>query len=76
MVDNKNGGFPTRVGGKFHKELMKIQGERLIKHGNKGKLSLEQITNLIVRHKDCWKIIFDDIIKITPGEFEKIKNGE
>lgn len=75
-MGEKNGGCLTRVGQKLHGELMRITEERLKKHGLKGRMSLEQITNLIVRHKEGWIKIADDIINITPEEFEKIKNGK
>ncbi len=69
------GGYPARIGEKLHKESIRINEERIKKHGLKGKISTETITNLIVTHLIHWAPIAEDIIKIPPKEIEEKKNG-
>jgi hypothetical protein len=62
MVEKNNGGVPARIGKRFHEEIEKIKDARLKNGKSKERPSTEKITNLIVRHKESWKYISNDII--------------
>ena len=55
-------GNQARIGERFHKEISKIQGSRLVNGKSKDRISMEKITNMIARH-DLWRKISEDIIK-------------
>lgn len=69
----ENGGRMTRIGSKFHKELEEIQYEKL-KNGTgldektKKIVSLEKLSNMVVRNVKYWKYIKEEIIKASQEE--------
>ncbi len=54
-----------RIGRSFHNEILDIQKEM---YKEKGFVSSEKITNLIIKHKKYWPILKDDIIKAKEEE--------
>ena len=66
------GGIPARIGNKFHAEIERIQLERIKKGLSKDRVSTEKLTNLMVRHKEAWNIIANDLITLTKEEIEKL----
>lgn len=70
--NNKKGGVPARIGENFHKEIEKIKDQRLLKGKSKERMSTEKITNLIVRHKEAWDIIYKDLINLEEEEINKL----
>jgi len=73
MAENRKGGYPTRVGEKFHEEINGIMIGRIKNGKSKEKISSEKITDLIARHKDFAKIK-EEILNIDDKELEKIWN--
>lgn len=65
----KNGGIPARIGKKFSEEIGVIQDARLRNGKSKDRVSLEKISNLIVRHT-LWDKIKVDLINATAKEVE------
>lgn len=63
----ENGGKQARIGKKFHEALENIQINRIKKETSKDKISMEKITNLIIKHKS-WKEINTDLINIKEEE--------
>lgn len=67
-TSGKSSAIQSRIGGKFHKEITKIQDARLRNGKSKDRISMEKITNMIVRHKESWEKISKDIIEAETGE--------
>ncbi len=66
----KNGGVPSRMGYKFHEAIEDIKDKRLKKGMDRGRISTEKVTNLIIKH-NSWKGVSDDIIEADEAEVEK-----
>lgn len=71
-MDETKGGIPARIGKKFYDEIERIKKERLLNNKSNKIVSTEKITNLIVRHKESWEIIFNDIINIEDKDLERL----
>lgn len=71
MTKEKSLAIQSRIGGRFHEEITKIQDARLRNGKSKDRISMEKITNVIVRHKEAWGKISKDIIE---AEEEEINN--
>lgn len=65
--NKKHGGFPCRIGEKFHKVIEEIKDARLRNGKSKERVSTEKITNLITRH-NSWKEIFLNIVEASEEE--------
>lgn len=65
-----NGGRHSRIGDNFYKKVEAIIDTRLKNGKSKDRVSIEKITNLIVRHK-AWDEIEKEIINATEEEVEK-----
>ena len=68
------GGIPARIGKKFHLELERIKLERIKNGKSDNKLSTEKLTNVIVRHKEGWKQIVQDLIDLPEEDLKKLWN--
>ena len=74
-MENKTktkGGRPARIGNKFHAEIERVQLERIKRGKSKDKVSVEKLTNLMVRHKEAWGIITNDLITLKEEEIERL----
>ncbi len=69
-----NGGIPSRMGARFHKEIELIKDKRLRNGKSKDRVSTEKITNLIVRHTS-WPKISNEIIEADDEEVNKFGKG-
>ncbi len=65
--NKKNSHVHSKVGIRFYEEVNKIIDQRLKDGISKDRVSIEKITNLIVRHK-MWKDICLDIIAAPEEE--------
>jgi hypothetical protein len=63
----ENGGRQVRVGIKFHEFMEKIQLQRIVEGTSKDKVSMEKITNMIIKH-NFWKAIYQDIVHAKEEE--------
>ena len=63
------------MGIKFHAEIEKIKDQRLKNGRDKERISTERVTNLIVRHKEGWDIIANDIINADEKEVKRYGLG-
>lgn len=61
----RNGDSNCRIGRLFHNEISFIQKQM---YKEKGFISSEKITNLIVKHKKYWSLLKDDIINADQEE--------
>jgi len=69
-INKSRGGVQSRIGYSFHSEIEKIIDARLLNGKSKDRVSIEKITNLIVRHKDAWSKIKLDIINAGQEEID------
>lgn len=67
-----SGGVPCRIGRMLHDEINKIKGAKLTNGTAKSSynLSMEKITNLIVKHK-MWAQIASHIIEANEEEVNR-----
>jgi len=70
VKDKKNGHVTSKIGAKFHKEINNIVDKRLKNGNSKDRVSIEKITNLIVRHKG-WNDICLTIVAATEEEVDQ-----
>lgn len=63
----KNGNANCRIGRKFHSEICDIQKEMF---KDKGFVSSEKITNLIIKHKKYWSVLKQDVIDASTEEID------
>lgn len=68
--NHKVGRISAKVGDKFYKEIESIIDKRLLNGKSRDRISVERITNLIVRHK-LWKNIFTDLTLINEEEIQQ-----
>ncbi len=70
----ENGGVPSRMGKRFHKAVEHIIDEKLLNGTAKERVSIEKITNLIVR---CivWPEIEKKIIEADEEEVKRYGKG-
>lgn len=68
----KNGGHQARISENFNKKIKEIRKEILL-NTDIDRISTEEITNLITRHK-AWPEIVKDIGKVTEEEIKKYGN--
>lgn len=66
QLDGKEN-HPTRIGTKFHEQLLEIQNTRQQIGVDKKKTSIKKLTNLITKHKS-WPIIKYDLTKVNLGK--------
>ncbi len=74
---NNDYGIQSRIGIKFHEEIIKMRAEWNVKNPGKN-ISHEKITNLILRHKNWNKNkinIRNDIITLKEEEVEQFGYG-
>ena len=70
----KSGGIMSRMGEKFYKAVETIIDKKLLNGTARERVSVEKITNLIIRH-DRWPEIAEKIIKADAEEVKKYGNG-
>ena len=70
QLSKKNGGITTRIGKKFHSEIVDIQKLRIKNDKTDEKTSLEKITNSIIRN-DLWKEIKEGISNLDEEEINE-----
>ncbi len=63
-------GCRSRIGIKFNKALEEIKDSRFKKLGKAGKISAEEITNMITHHKH-WREIVEEIIESPEEEIKR-----
>lgn len=70
MAIKSNGGITTRIGKKFHAEIVDIQKLRIKNDKTDEKTSIEKITNSIIRnHK--WKEIKEGVANLSEEEINE-----
>lgn len=66
------GGVMARIGHKLDSFIKNIQKERITRGRSQKPISIEKITNLMVKHKDRYlDKIAEDIINLEDEELEK-----
>lgn len=65
--NKSNGGFPCRIGKRFHEAVENIKDKKLRNGTSKERLSTEKITNLMTRHND-WKKIVQHLVEAKEEE--------
>ncbi len=63
----KNGNSNCRIGKLFHYEIAEIQKAM---YKEKGFVSSEKITNLIIKHKKYWGLLKEDLINASVEEIK------
>lgn len=63
----KNGGKQARVGVRFHEAIEEIVDLRLKAGTSKDRVSVEKITNMIIKHK-FWKSLSQDLVNAKAEE--------
>lgn len=71
----KGNSVQSRIGIKFYKAIEEIKDARLRNGKSRDRLATEKITNMIVRHKEAWKVISNDLINADEEEINKFGNG-
>ena len=71
---NKSGGTQQRIGERFYKAMEYIRDKKLLNGTARERVSIEKVTNLIVRH-DRWPEIAKKIIEADKEEVKKYGNG-
>ena len=70
MVDSgKKGGVQSRIGKRFHEEIQKVR-KRILFKTSLNNLSMEEVTNLLTRHK-LWTQLAEDVGNIKEEEIKQ-----
>lgn len=70
MCKDKEYGKMARIGIRFHGEVKDINKKRILKGKSEDKISIEKISNLIVKHKD-FNQIKKEIIELDEEVIEE-----
>ena len=73
-IIKRTGGVPSRMGKRFSEEVEKIIDKKLLNGTAKERVSIEKITNLIIRHSS-WPDIANKIIKADEEEVKRYGKG-